>query len=49
VPDDEQEQDREDMNHAAVRRLCNGRLIYAPIDDNPQNIVESVFLEKELV
>ena len=49
VPNDEQEQDREDMKHAAVQRLCEGKLIYAPIGDNPQNIVEFVILEKELV
>jgi hypothetical protein len=49
VPNDEQEQDREDMKHACVQRLCEGRLIYAPIGDNPQHIVELVFLEEELV
>ncbi|RDW65196.1 hypothetical protein BP5796_09888 [Coleophoma crateriformis] len=40
MPNDEQEQDREDMKHAAVQRVCDGRLIFAPIGDSPQNIVD---------
>jgi hypothetical protein len=49
VPNDEQEQDREDMKHAAVQRLCEGKLIFAPIGDNPQNIVELVRLHNDTV
>lgn len=40
MPNDEAEQDREDMKHAAVERICDGKLIFSPIGDNPQNIIE---------
>jgi hypothetical protein len=39
-PNDETEQDREDMKHAMVANLCGGRLHFAPIGDNPQNILD---------
>lgn len=39
-PNDETEQEREDMKHAMVVNLCGGRLHFAPIGDNPQNILD---------
>jgi hypothetical protein len=39
-PNDETEQAREDMKHAMVVNLCGGRLHFAPIGDNPQNILD---------
>ncbi|KAK0707918.1 S-adenosyl-L-methionine-dependent methyltransferase [Lasiosphaeris hirsuta] len=38
-PNDEPEQDREDMKHAMVVNLCNGRLHFAPLE-NPQKILD---------
>ncbi|TDZ33076.1 Secondary metabolism regulator LAE1 [Colletotrichum spinosum] len=38
-PNDNQEQDREDMKHAMVVHLCNGRLHDAPLD-KPQKIID---------
>lgn len=43
LPNDEDEQNREDMKHAMILMLCDGLLHYAPIGDNPQNIIECVF------
>jgi hypothetical protein len=42
LPNDEGEQNREDMKHAMTLMLCNGALHFAPIGENPQNIVECV-------
>lgn len=39
-PNDESEQEREDMKHAMVVNLCGGKLHFAPIGDNPQNIID---------
>jgi len=39
MPNDEPEQEREDMKHAMVVNLCNGRLHAAPLD-NPQRIID---------
>jgi ribosomal protein L11 methylase PrmA len=38
-PNDEPEQEREDMKHAMIVNLCNGRLHYAPLE-NPQMILD---------
>ena len=38
-PNDEPEQEREDMKHAMIVNLCNGRLHYAPLE-NPQTILD---------
>ena len=38
-PNDDLEQEREDMKHAMVVNLCNGRLHFAPLE-NPQNILD---------
>jgi hypothetical protein len=39
-PNDEMEQDREDMKHAMVVNLCGGRLHFADIGENPQNVLD---------
>ncbi|CAL3971104.1 hypothetical protein PZA11_007450 [Diplocarpon coronariae] len=39
-PNDPSEQDREDMKHAMMVNLLGGRLHFAPIGDNPQNILD---------
>jgi ribosomal protein L11 methylase PrmA len=38
-PNDEPEQEREDMKHAMIVNLCNGRLHYAPLE-KPQTILD---------
>lgn len=38
-PNDEPEQEREDMKHAMIVNLCNGRLHYAPLK-NPQMVLD---------
>lgn len=38
-PNDEPEQEREDMKHAMIVNLCNGRLHYAPLEA-PQKILD---------
>lgn len=38
-PNDEPEQEREDMKHAMVIHLCDGKLHFAPLN-NPQNILD---------
>jgi hypothetical protein len=38
-PNDDAEQDREDMKHAMMVTLCQ-QLHFAPIGDNPQNILD---------
>lgn len=40
IPNDDTEQNREDMKHAMVLELTDGRLFYAPIGDNPQRIID---------
>ncbi|KAI0996662.1 hypothetical protein K3495_g11521 [Podosphaera aphanis] len=39
-PNDELEQEREDMKHAMMVNLCGNRLYFAPIGNNPQNILD---------
>ncbi|KAI9744019.1 MAG: hypothetical protein M1818_002753 [Claussenomyces sp. TS43310] len=39
-PNDEREQEREDMKHACVLNLCEGNLLYAPVGEYPQNIID---------
>lgn len=39
-PNDDSEQDREDMKHAMMVNLCGQRLHFAPIGDNPQNVLD---------
>ena len=38
-PNDESEQEREDMKHAMIINLCEGRLHFAPLD-SPQTILD---------
>ncbi|KAH7018556.1 S-adenosyl-L-methionine-dependent methyltransferase [Microdochium trichocladiopsis] len=40
IPNDDQEQSREDMKHAMYMELTNGELFYSPIGDNPQKILD---------
>ena len=39
-PNDDVEQEREDMKHAMMKLLCSRRLHFAPIGDNPQQILD---------
>ncbi|POS83988.1 methyltransferase domain-containing protein [Erysiphe pulchra] len=39
-PNDDLEQEREDMKHAMMVNLCGHRLHYAPIGNNPQNVLD---------
>ncbi|KAK2031343.1 methyltransferase domain-containing protein [Colletotrichum zoysiae] len=40
IPNDETEQNREDMLHAMMLEVTDGRLYFAPIGDNPQKIID---------
>jgi SAM-dependent methyltransferase len=40
IPNDENELSREDMKHAMLMELTDGRLFYAPIDPSPQSILD---------
>ena len=40
MPNDESEQNREDLKHEMVVRLCGGRHHLSPIGKNPHNIIE---------
>jgi len=40
IPNDDQEQNREDMKHAMMLELTDGRLFFSPIDKNPQKIID---------
>ncbi|CAK7233869.1 hypothetical protein SBRCBS47491_008757 [Sporothrix bragantina] len=40
LPDDDMEQSREDMKHAMMMELTDGKLFYAPIGDHPQQILD---------
>ncbi|KAF4126530.1 Conserved hypothetical, protein [Geosmithia morbida] len=40
IPNDDQEQDREDMKHAMFMELMDGQLFYAPIGDDPRVILD---------
>ena len=39
-PNDDLEQDRENLKHTVLVNLCGGRLYFAPIGDNPGNILD---------
>ncbi|KAK4157009.1 hypothetical protein C8A00DRAFT_30102 [Chaetomidium leptoderma] len=39
-PNDDVEQQREDMKHAMVKMLCGGQLFFAPIGDQPHEILD---------
>ncbi len=40
LPDDDMEQSREDMKHAMMLELTDGKLFYAPVGDHPQEILD---------
>ncbi|KAI1850903.1 hypothetical protein JX265_007228 [Neoarthrinium moseri] len=40
IPNDDQEQNREDMKHVMMLEMTDGRLCYSPIGDNPQKIID---------
>ncbi|KAK4234259.1 S-adenosyl-L-methionine-dependent methyltransferase [Achaetomium macrosporum] len=40
IPNDDIEQNREDMKHAMMLELTDGKLFFAPIGDNPQKIID---------
>lgn len=40
IPNDDIEQNREDMKHAMVLELTDGKLVYAPIGDHPQRVID---------
>ncbi|KAK4159806.1 putative methyltransferase [Cladorrhinum sp. PSN259] len=40
IPNDDQEQNREDMKHAMMMELTDGKLFLAPIGDNSQKIMD---------
>ncbi|KFY13677.1 hypothetical protein V491_06328 [Pseudogymnoascus sp. VKM F-3775] len=40
IPNDDVEQNREDMKHAMLMELTDGKLFYAPIGENPQKILD---------
>ncbi|KAI9729539.1 MAG: hypothetical protein M1834_006735 [Cirrosporium novae-zelandiae] len=39
-PNDDSEQDREDMKHGLIMNLCGGKLHFAPIPQDPHNIID---------
>lgn len=40
IPNDDLEQSREDMKHAMMLEMTDGKLFYAPIGDYPQKIID---------
>ncbi|KAB5578083.1 S-adenosyl-L-methionine-dependent methyltransferase [Coniochaeta sp. 2T2.1] len=40
IPNDDMEQNRDDMKHAMMLELTDGKLFYAPIGDHPQKIID---------
>lgn len=40
IPNDDQEQNREDMKHVMMLEMTDGKLVYAPIGDHPQKIID---------
>ncbi|KAJ9150145.1 S-adenosyl-L-methionine-dependent methyltransferase [Coniochaeta hoffmannii] len=40
IPNDDTEQNRDDMKHAMMLELTDGKLFYAPVGDNPQKIID---------
>ena len=40
IPNDEAEQNREDMLHAMMLEVTNGKLFFAPITEHPQKILD---------
>ncbi|KAK7999289.1 hypothetical protein PG990_011889 [Apiospora arundinis] len=40
IPNDDREQSREDMKHAMMLEMTDGKLFYAPVGDYPQKIID---------
>lgn len=40
MPNDEEEQNRDDMKHILQMELTDGQLIFSPISANPQRIID---------
>ncbi|KAK3307401.1 S-adenosyl-L-methionine-dependent methyltransferase [Chaetomium strumarium] len=40
IPNDDEELNREDMKHAMLLELCDGKLFYAPIGEHPQKVLD---------
>lgn len=40
IPNDDLEQSREDMKHAMMLEMTDGKLFYAPVGDYPQKIID---------
>ncbi|KAF5002462.1 hypothetical protein FDECE_10621 [Fusarium decemcellulare] len=40
IPNDDAEQNRDDMKHAMMLELTDGKLFFSPIGDNPQKIID---------
>lgn len=40
IPNDDAEQNREDMKHAMMLEITQGKLVLAPIGEHPQNIID---------
>jgi hypothetical protein len=40
IPNDDQEQHREDMKHAMMLEMTDGVLFYSPVGDYPQKIID---------
>lgn len=40
IPNDDQEQNREDMKHVMMLEMTDGKFVYAPISDHPQKIID---------
>ncbi|KAF4850564.1 Secondary metabolism regulator LAE1 [Colletotrichum siamense] len=40
LPNDEEEKSREDMKHAMMLELTDGKLFYSPIGDNPHKVID---------
>ncbi|KAI0121216.1 S-adenosyl-L-methionine-dependent methyltransferase [Xylariales sp. AK1849] len=40
IPNDDQEQNREDMKHVMMLEMTDGKLCYSPIGDYPQKIID---------
>lgn len=40
IPNDDQEQNREDMKHVMMLEMTDGKLYYAPIGEHPQKVLD---------
>lgn len=40
LPSDDQEEDRHDMLHAMMLTLMDGKILFAPLESNPQRALD---------